>query len=643
MTGVSTRAVSGILRAGRERGIPPADLCRGLSESLVELTAPGGRVAWEVFAQISERLGGKIGGPEALRSLGKEQVSNETLRIFRRVGRVLTHPRDLYFMGARWAGPSLFPMIRAEIEERPDGTLVQRLSLPADHRDCPTLFHIIHGTLTACPDAWGHGQSEVELELTPRHATYTVHMVPSSRGWLTGLLTGIRARLVVPRMLDELEKQQSKIDENYLELRNAHDRIARQTSDLERVNSIGRELSQQIDLDRVAEVLIRVLLVELGTAGAELWLIRSETTASHPDEREVPRFFRRGGTSEGEPTSRYALESAGHPVGTLHVWWNGDDGRVANSELLDRLLPWIAIALDNARSYAALEEHAADLEQRIEERTARLLTANHHLVREIDERRRASEALLQSEIQLRASERLASVGTLAAGIAHEINNPIGMILAASQLAQMLGDDANGNAEVRAALIDIESQARRCGEIVRSVLQFSREERTQKWECRLADIASRSVQLTKAFADEHDAQIRIDLTDPSPWVCVNPIQIEQAIVNLLRNAVESGAKHIQLSLSERPPEERARIEIRDDGPGIPDRDQMRIFDPFYTTRRDVGGTGLGLSVVHGIASEHGGTLAVDTLAEGGLVASLELPTVPAPAKPLGKKREAPPQS
>jgi two-component system NtrC family sensor kinase len=285
-------------------------------------------------------------------------------------------------------------------------------------------------------------------------------------------------------------------------------------------------------------------------------------------------------------------------------------------------------------TYARLERHAEVLEDRVQERTARLLSANHHLVREMDERKRATDALLQSEAQLRASERLASIGTLAAGIAHEINNPVGAILAAAQLSQLLRDDPGADAQLESALSDIVSEAKRCGDIVRSILQFAREERTDKWAVALRDLVIRSIRLTSAFADKHGARVVADLGEASPQAHANPTQLEQAIVNLIRNSIESGASEVRVGLRERADERLATITVSDDGIGISESDRLRILEPFFTTRRATGGTGLGLSVVHGIALEHGGTLAIESRPGRGASISLSLPT-------LSASHEAPP--
>jgi signal transduction histidine kinase len=484
----------------------------------------------------------------------------------------------------------------------------------------------------------GHGESKVDVRIEPKRATYLISTDARSHGWIGRFLRAIKAPFTMPAMLHELVSQQTEIEDGYTRLFEAHARIEVQAAELEQINRMGQRLAKQIDLHRAADLLVEMMLEDLRFEGVELWLIRpSPGPGAHS---EKPRFFRRGGEQVGPPSSTHLLETASRPVGTLKFWMDPTSEAPSNEALLQRLLPWIAMALDNARSYESLERHATDLEHRVKERTARLLAANHHLVKEIEERRRATEALMESEAQLRGAERLASIGTLAAGIAHEINNPIGSILAAAQLAQLIQSERDPAPEISQALEDIIGQAKRCGGIVRSILQFSRDERTEKWDCQLTDIVVRSIRLTTAFAEEHGARMNIEIPATESWAHVNPIQVEQAIVNLLRNAIESGGRTIDVVLDPNPETARVAIEIRDDGSGIPESEQHRILEPFYTTRRPVGGTGLGLSVVHGIATEHGGRLRIESGPSGGTIATLELPTVP-PKLALTSRSEAGP--
>lgn len=174
--------------------------------------------------------------------------------------------------------------------------------------------------------------------------------------------------------------------------------------------------------------------------------------------------------------------------------------------------------------------------------------------------------------------------------------------------------------------------------MRSLLQFSHEEPTEKWECSLVELVQRAVQRTRPFAEAHGAQIRFEPNPDSIRACINPIQIEQALVQLIRNAVEAGAARIVVELRSEEPRPELTIAVVDDGPGLSSRERKRIFDPFFTTRHAAGASGLGASVAHGIAAEHGGSLEIESLPEGGTRARLRLPRLeaaPAPERPDGQ--------
>ena len=508
LNGVSGHALRSLIDAARRSGLSIEGLSRDLGIDVASLLSSSKRIPWETFARILDWLAQELGGPDELRRFSEAGLAAGSIGIFRGIGRVLASPRDVYSVGVRWMGPSLFPMIQADMWDGADGILVQRLTLAPGHRDCPALFHILHGALIAIPRAWGHGPSEVSLELTPGSATYLIRASSTRRGMPYRLIRAVRARFAFPTMLRELEDQQTAIDASYRELREAHARISAQATDLARVDSIGRELSKDVDLDRVVDGLIRILTEDLRFAGVDLWLVEGHATdAEQPISTPEPmRRLRQHGTTHGIPLRRHALVSAGRRLGELVVYSPRGRDQGDTPQILELLVPWIALALDNALTYARLERYAEVLEERVQERTARLLTVNHHLVREIDERKRATDALLQSEAQLRASERLASIGTLASGIAHEINNPVGAILAAAQLAQILRKDPSAAAQIDSALVDIVAEARRCGNIVRGVLQFAREERTDKWACALRDLVIRSLRLTQAFAEQHGTRL-----------------------------------------------------------------------------------------------------------------------------------------
>ncbi|HPG24591.1 MAG TPA: ATP-binding protein [Myxococcota bacterium] len=254
---------------------------------------------------------------------------------------------------------------------------------------------------------------------------------------------------------------------------------------------------------------------------------------------------------------------------------------------LRRLVDAIAIAEREHARRLALESHFREsLQAQVERRTAELA---------------------RSREQLRQADRLASIGTLAAGVAHQINNPVGSILLGAEvtLATIEPEDRENDRAYREALRRTIADARRCGDIVRSLLRFSRSELQARGPIDLNDVTR------TAIGTIHDASDHVDLVlSPLPLpIQGNAIEIEQVIVNIASNALQSGARNVRVATRRIGTE--AHIEIRDDGPGIPEAHHAQIFDPFFTTRTREGGTGLGLSVVHGIVTDHAGRITVES--------------------------------
>lgn len=253
------------------------------------------------------------------------------------------------------------------------------------------------------------------------------------------------------------------------------------------------------------------------------------------------------------------------------------------------------------------------------------------------------------------TEKMISIGGISAGIAHEINNPLGIILQAAQtLAQRMRPDFSKNQEVATSMgfdldlmaryaaarkldlfvADIESAALRAASIIRHMLDFSRLSQSHRLSCSLPDIidkalalASNDFDLKKSF-DFKKIAITKQYVESIPEIECSETDIEQVILNLLRNSAQAmGADceepRIEIRLSAHG--SWARLEIEDNGPGIPEDIQRRIFEPFFTTKAPGVGTGLGLSVSYFIVTNgHGGKMSVQSAPGKGSVFSVELP-------------------
>jgi len=250
------------------------------------------------------------------------------------------------------------------------------------------------------------------------------------------------------------------------------------------------------------------------------------------------------------------------------------------------------------------------------------LTRHRQLLEERVEE--SSEQLRESRVQLREQQQLAFVGTLAAGIAHQINNPIGGILAAAEFALLSGHSEDHEAIRTRALETTVDEARRCGRIVRNMLKFSRHEPTAKWVEDLNDIVRRAAEVTRPYVTQLGGSLEVDIRPGRLMARVSPIDIEQVLVNVIRNAAESRAAGVHVVVSTRRHGDAMSIEVADDGLGIAVTLRDRVFDPFFTTRLEAGGSGLGLSVAQGVVTDHGGTLELDSQEEKGTRITVRLP-------------------
>jgi PAS domain S-box-containing protein len=246
---------------------------------------------------------------------------------------------------------------------------------------------------------------------------------------------------------------------------------------------------------------------------------------------------------------------------------------------------------------------------------------------DIREKRRAEADLARAQERLQNAERLASIGTLAAGIAHEINTPIGSILLASRYLQDSMAERDADEDERRGIEDVVAHAHRCARIVKSVLQFAGQEAPRPEPCDLEACVQGVRDLARHVAEAAGAEVRFRAAaEPLP-VRVSRTAIEQVLLNLIRNAVEAGETGGEVEVRTEAGPGVARVAVRDRGRGMSAEEKTFLFDPFYTTRRAEGGTGLGLSISHGIVTDHGGTIRVESQPGSGTTLTVELPLCP----------------
>jgi len=221
------------------------------------------------------------------------------------------------------------------------------------------------------------------------------------------------------------------------------------------------------------------------------------------------------------------------------------------------------------------------------------------------------------------AEQLAALGTLAAGISHEINNPLNSILVNAELGLLKFESDKGGESIRNVLQTIVEDVQRCARITESVLNFSKSSETPKEPADINDAVLQARELVASHFQMHDASVDLELRE-LPAVDLDTSAMESAMVNLLRNAAESGSAGVVVSVRTRYADGMVTVEVSDNGPGIAPEHIDHVFDPFYSTKRSDKGTGLGLSLVHRTVTDHAGSIRVDSRVGEGTTFTIMLP-------------------
>ena len=218
-------------------------------------------------------------------------------------------------------------------------------------------------------------------------------------------------------------------------------------------------------------------------------------------------------------------------------------------------------------------------------------------------------------------EKLVSIGRLAAGVAHEINNPMTTILTTAMLIQ---EDLDSDDPNYKELQTIADETLRCRKIVTSLLDFARQRRPEKKESSINDIVRECITLVRKQAAFKDIHIESTLSEHMPLIDVDRDQIQQSIINLALNAIEATEPGGTVSFQTRMNPQAKMIEIggRDTGHGVPEVDSDKIFEPFFTTKDT--GTGLGMAITHGLIEQHRGTIDVESKVGHGTTFTVRLP-------------------
>lgn len=283
--------------------------------------------------------------------------------------------------------------------------------------------------------------------------------------------------------------------------------------------------------------------------------------------------------------------------------------RDENSEIIGVIVFAVDVT-ERVNAEEALRRARDELEQRVHERTAELASAVDDLRLEMAERKRAEEKVRRQQEQLAHVLRLRTIEGMASQLAHEINQPLAAIVNfANGLATRLRKGEVDTETMSTAAAQIREQGMRAGEVIRRLRGFVRKETARREYADVNRLVQESVHLIEPEAQRNRIAIRLRLDAETPRAQIDRVQIEQVVVNLLRNAIDSivetrsgtGEIAVETELAG----EAIQVAIRDTGTGLPAGAEERLFEPYFTTKPD--GLGMGLSISRSIIEAHGGSL------------------------------------
>ena len=256
------------------------------------------------------------------------------------------------------------------------------------------------------------------------------------------------------------------------------------------------------------------------------------------------------------------------------------------------------------------------------------------IARDVTEKKRAAEELAQQRESLYQREKLAALGSLLAGVSHELNNPLSVVVARAVLLEEQGD-----ARTQAAAVKIRTAAERCARIVRTFLAMARQQRPERGPVAINDVIAAALDITAYAIRTSGIEVELFLASDLPPILADADQLHQVMLNLIVNAQQSlqdvpSPRRIRVTSKLDADGDTLRVTVSDNGPGIPASLRARVFEPYFTTKPIGVGTGVGLAVSLGIVEAHGGRLTVDAGKRGGAVFTIALPVKSAQARAAG---------
>ena len=564
---VGRKSVRQVLEASEAFGLDRAAMLAGLAPEITH----SADLEWGAYVALLDRISHLVcDDVGALRRLGGELVRAPSNDFLQRIARGVISLPSLYEAGARWVAPSNFPLLPLTLTFLGEHRLRLRGSIPPLYAPCTPLFHMFEGCLIETPSMLGLPDARiVRSAVTPRSIDVEIEL-PVSRSLFGRVKRVIGAALNARELLDRLEQQRK-------ELADGLDSVRQSTVEVHAL------------FDRIPD------LVLIHRAGIIQWKNRAVVKALGYEEHDD--LVGKQLVDIVAPVSRALVRE--RMTGSM-------DGKEP-----DLIEAWLL-----ARSGATvLVEVSPSHVVSFEGQPARLVVG-----RDVTERARLQQQLL-------TADRMASIGMLAAGVAHEVNNPLAYVLNNVEMAMRaltpLGESTRASREALSVALEGVDHIRI---IVRDLLVLSRVDDEAVGPIDVQSVVESTLALAANKISER-AELRCEY-HPVPLARGTAARLGQVLLNLVANAIEampeSSRATNELRVVVQESAGRAVVEVSDNGAGILPEHAARVFDPFFTTKAFGAGTGLGLSISQRLVTENGGELTFESTPQRGTTFRVVLP-------------------
>lgn len=583
---LSNRVLRLLIDSAEIHGVARADLVAVLGSDGDALLAEGARVEWGTIASVFDELSRLVDHDrQMLFAIGRGMGASKSRDIVREVARATLSPRRLFEFIDRWMAPG-FPHFRLYLRFPTEHRVLLHATIPEPHRECLAFFFVFEGRLASMTELMGLPMATVvESRITSRTADLVLDL-PRHDSLASRATHTVRALLARSTKRKALEEQRQSLYENIEALQRARDEL--------------RAL-----LDRLPD------LVLVQTGGRILWANRAFLQAlgygGLPDVKGAMLLDIIAPRSRAEAAARMARSlDASPPLPALTEFYLVTK---RGEEVLIEAAPAQGVVFDGV--------------------PARMIVG-----RDVSERARMQQKLI-------LADRLASIGLLAAGVAHEVNNPLAYVLNNIEIARKLIAGLGEKADTAHSVLGVALEGvDRIGVIVRDLLMLARGDDRPAEAIDLGGIVESTLALA-AREVERTARLVTEI-GPAPLVNASESRVAQVLLNLVGNALEAmrarrrddSELRVRVGTAD---DGRFLLEVSDNGVGIATSHVGRVFEPFFTTKPAGRGTGLGLAIAQRLVVELGGEITVASQEGRGTTFRVLLPAAASPVSERPERR------